>query len=182
MDFGLFQTRGGTAPALTSVAYRRSTRSGRPNPTTTAAEDSYRTCEHLVDSGDDLKGLPKAPVPRNQRQDKPRQSNSGRAKGVPRVSTKKVVRGYHGARAGWGKRHGKNSGVGPTLSSRPASHQALSDLMDLNIALKMRKSNGGGGGGDTQPHPEVLSSNNTCRGQLHEGSGAGEPCNNCKRM
>lgn len=168
MDFGLFQARGGTAPALTGVAYGRSTRSGRPNP---AAKDI----------GDDLKVLPKAPVLRNQRQDKPRQGNSGRSKAAPRASTKNVARGYRGARAGWGKRHSKNSGVGPTLSSRPASRQALSDLMDLNLALKMRKSGGvGGGGGDTRPHPEVVSSN-TGSGQTHDGSGAGKPCN-CKQM
>lgn len=152
MDFGLFSSsRGGTAPVVYGT-----NRSGRPNP---EIKDSCRRYEQQhVDSDDDLTGLPRAPVPRHQRQEKMRHAQ--------RASTKNISRGYRGARAGWGKRHSKNDCVG------------------LNLALKynamqVRKKSGGGGGGDLRPPPPVMSSNG--EDQIHGWSGAGETIS-CKRL
>lgn len=153
MDFDLFSSsRGGTAPIVYGT-----NRSGRPNP---EMKDSYRCCEQQhVDGDDDLTGLPRAPVPRNQRQEKTRHAQRG--------STKNLGRGYRGARAGWGKRHNNNDCVG------------------LNLALKYntmqirKKSGGGGGDGDLRPPPPVMSSNG--EDQKHGWSGAGEIIR-CKRL
>lgn len=161
MNFG-FQARGGTAPTLTSVGYGRSARTGRPAPSP------------------DLTGLPTAPAPRCRRQDGARQcSNHGRTgKGVTRATMKKAARGYRGTRPNWGKRNSNNSdGMGTMLSTRPASRQALSDLTDLNLALKydkMKMRIGGGGGRDdnTSPHSLGPSSNN-CADRTHKGASTG---------
>ena len=75
--------------------------------------------------------LPTAPVFR-----------SHRSKGAGRTSSKKV-HGYQQPCGGWGKRHSEgrrhNDCMGPMLSTRPASRQSLSDLMDLNLSLKFDK-------------------------------------------
>lgn len=113
MEFG-FRARGGTAPALTTMVYGNCSNSGRPNP-------SY----DQVDGGDDTLGLPKSVVCTKMQ---------GK-KGVPRASARKrVTCGYRRTRAGGRNRY--VDGIGSTGSVRPISREALSDLMDLNLALK----------------------------------------------
>lgn len=131
MDFG-FQGRGGTAPALSSVGYGRTTRAGR-----SVAGDPYRYDEQALEGVGDALGLPKAPAFRGQRQGN---------KGDKKASAKKIHGCHrHQARPSWGKRHTEGNkrnnidGVGAMLSTLPASRQALSELMDLNLALKYDK-------------------------------------------
>lgn len=128
MDFG-FQGRGGTAPALSSVGYGRSIRAGK-----SVDGDPYRCRDQVMEGIGDKLGLPKAPVFHSHRQ----------GKGDKRASAKQAHGCHHQARPSWGKRHTEGNqrnidGVGPMLSTLPASHQALSDLMDLNLALKYDK-------------------------------------------
>lgn len=95
------------------------TSDGRP-----PAADPYRYCEK--DGG--AVALPTAPVFHGQR-----------GKGVG--STAAYKHSYHQSRGGWGKRGPKGrrpyDAMGPKM--RPASRQVLSDLMDLNLALKFDK-------------------------------------------
>ena len=119
MDFG-FKTRGGTAPELTRVGYGRSNGMGR----STREEMISGECEQREDA--DGVGLPKTPPTcRSQR----------RGRGVGRTPK---------PRAGWGKRQAEDKRSSDNTSNmssmlRPASRQALSDLMDLNLALKYDK-------------------------------------------
>lgn len=127
MIFG-FQARGGTAPTLTtSAGYRRSALGGSP-----VVDDFYRYRDRAEDGEGEL-GLPAAPAFRGQK--------LGKSRGA-RGTTKKG-HGHLQSRPGWGKRpnegRGHNDGIGPMLASRPASRQVLSDLMDLNLALKYDK-------------------------------------------
>lgn len=128
MDFG-FQGRGGTAPALSSAGYGRSMHAEKP-----VTGDPYRCCEQVMEGIGNKLGLPKAPVFRSQRQ----------GKGDKIASDKQAHGCRHQARPSWGKRHTEGNkrnidGAGLMLSTLPASHQALSDLMDLNLALKYDK-------------------------------------------
>lgn len=76
--------------------------------------------------------LPTAPVFRSQR-----------GKGTGKTSLTKKVHGYQQPCGGWGRRHSEgrrhSDGMGPMQSTRPASRQSLSDLMDLNLSLKFDK-------------------------------------------
>ncbi|CAM9282626.1 unnamed protein product [Ectocarpus fasciculatus] len=117
-DFRGGDYRGGTAPPTFKYP-EHSLSDGRP-----PAADPYRYCEK--DGG--AVALPTAPVFRGQR-----------GKGVG--STAAYKHSYHQSRGGWGKRGPKgrrpHDAMGPKM--RPASRQVLSDLMDLNLALKFDK-------------------------------------------
>lgn len=111
--------------------------------------------------------LPTAPVFRGQR-----------GKGAGTTFTKNIY-GYQQPRGGWGKRHAtgrrySSDGMGPMLSTRPASRQAQSDLMDLNLALKLDKM--GTQGESRQPKERLQShARSTNRnGRRHDGGATGE--------
>lgn len=128
MIFG-FQARGGTAPTLTtSAGYRRSALGGSP-----VADDFHRYYDHAEDGEGEL-GLPAAPAFRGQK--------LGKSRGARDTTTKKG-HGHLQSRPSRGKRpnegRGHNDGMRPMLASRPVSRQVLSDLMDLNLALKYDK-------------------------------------------
>lgn len=140
MIFG-FQARGGTAPTLTTstTGYRRSALGGSP-----VVDDFHRYYDHTEDGEGEL-GLPAAPAFRGQKLGKDRGARGTTKKG----------HGHLQSRPGRGKRpnegRGHNDGMGPMLASRPASRQVLSDLMDLNLALKYDKARKHG---DARPQKE----------------------------
>lgn len=109
--------------------------------------------------------LPTAPVFRGQR---------GKCAG--RTSSTKKVHGYQQPCGGWGKRHSEgrrhNDGMGPMLSTRPASRQSLSDLMDLNLSLKLDKT--GKQGEIRQPRKRSQESTARRSGSRDDGGTAGE--------
>ena len=59
--------------------------------------------------------------------------------------------------------------MGPMVSSRPASRQALSDLMDLNLALKFDKM---GKHGEKRPPKKRSQSQFNNRGDKRDNVGA----------
>lgn len=125
MTFG-FQARGGTAPSLIGLTYGRCDRSGKPL--------SSKSDE--IDGKDEVLGPPQSVVPDQRHSTKHASKVS---------SNKRLVRGYRGTRASWGKR--RNETIGSVASTRPTSRQALSDLMDLNLALKYNSMEKGGDAG-----------------------------------
>lgn len=166
MIFG-FQARGGTAPTLTtSAGYRRSALGGSP-----VVDDFHRYRDRAEDGEGEL-GLPAAPAFRGQK--------LGKSRGA-RGTTKKG-HGHLQSRPGRGRRpnegRGHNDGMGPMLASRPASRQVLSDLMDLNLALKYDKARKHG---EARPQKERShhhngSTSTTTRkaGRRNDGCTAGE--------
>ena len=109
--------------------------------------------------------LPTAPVFRSQR-----------GKGAGRTSSTKKAHGYQQPCVGWGKRHSEgrrhNDGMGPMLSTRPASRQFLSDLMDLNLSLKFDKT--GKQGETRQPRKRSQQEPIARSGGRDDGGTAGE--------
>lgn len=111
--------------------------------------------------------LPTAPVFRGQRE-----------KGTGTTLTKNAY-GYQQHRGVWGKRHATgrrySDGMGPMLSTRPASRQAQSDLTDLNLALKFDKM----GSQSVSRQPKERSQQSHARttdrsGKRHDGGATGE--------
>lgn len=141
---------------------------GRP-----PAADPHRYCE----KDGRAVALPTAPVFRGQR-----------GKGVG--STAAYKHSYHQSRGGWGKRGPKGrrsyDAMGP--KTRPASRQVLSDLMDLNLALKFDKIGKQDSTRQPDEHPQQSHAGLTTRtGRRHDGGGAttaGEnacPCSDSDR-
>lgn len=62
--------------------------------------------------------------------------------------------------------------MGPMLSTRPASRQSLSDLMDLNLSLKFDKT--GKQGESRQPRKRSQQEPNARSGSRDDGGTAGE--------
>lgn len=128
MIFG-FQARGGTAPTLTTstAGYRRSALGESP-----VVDDFHRYYDHAKDGEGEL-GLPAAPAFRGQKLGKGRGARGTTKKGHAHLQS----RPDRGKRPNEGGVN--NDGMGPMRASRPASRQVLSDLMDLNLALKYDK-------------------------------------------
>lgn len=129
------------------------TSDGRP-----PAADPHRYCEQ--DGG--AAALPTAPVFRGQR---------GKGGG----STAAYKHSHHHSRSGWGKRGPKGKRpydpMGP--KTRPASRQVLSDLMDLNLALKFDKMGKQDSTRQPDEQPQQSHAGLTTRtGRRHDGGGA----------
>lgn len=132
------------------------------------ADDFHRYCDHAEDGEEEL-GLPAAPAFRGQK--------LGKSRGA--MGTTKKGHGHLQSRPGRGKRpnegRGHNDGVGPMLASRPASRQVLSDLMDLNLALKYDKARKHGEARPQRERPHHHNVSTTRKvGRKNDGCTAGE--------
>lgn len=118
MDFS-FKTRGGTAPTLTRVY-------GRPNRTERSAHGKNRRQRNRMEDTDGVSGLSRAPPTLcGQRQ----RQRLDKGQGKPPKP-----------RAGWQAGHADSSRNSDNMASMSSTHQALSDLMNLNLTQKYGKS------------------------------------------
>ncbi|CAM9330120.1 unnamed protein product [Ectocarpus sp. 6 AP-2014] len=150
-DFRGGDYRGGTAPPTFKYP-EHSLSDGIP-----PAADPHRYCEQ--DGG--AAALPTAPVFRGQR---------GKGGG----STATYKHSHPHSRSGWGKRGPKGrrpyDPMGP--KTRPASRQVLSDLMDLNLALKFAKMGKQDSTSQPDEQPQQSAGLKTRTGRRHDGGGA----------